>query len=144
VDPVSRTGPARPAACLAPEQKVGCNHEAMIILATGWSEPGSLGVVGYAPDGEEAARRRVAAHTGAVVANVIVRSTADRLDLRIDDAIVELNGNAIARFADLTAAVEKTRLADEAHVAYIREGTRREVKGVLGPRIGEPFLKLKT
>jgi S1-C subfamily serine protease len=114
------------------------------ILATGWSEPGSLGVVTYPPDGISAAQSRLGVTAGAVIANVLARSTADRLDLRIDDAIVEFNGGPIAKFEDLVAAVQKTRLGEEALVVFIREGTRREAKGPLGPRIGESFYKFKV
>jgi PDZ domain/Ankyrin repeats (3 copies) len=111
------------------------------IAASGWSEPGALGVQCCVGAEEASARDRLGVSTGLVVTQVVVRSTADRLGLQRDDVVVEVDGVAVASLPALAAAVRAHPWRDLVRLTVIREGKRLEVAGPVGPRIGEPAFK---
>lgn len=112
-----------------------------MILAGGWSEGGSLGAVGFAAGDPKAASLLASAGSGAPVARVVINSAADRMGLQAEDIVVGFNGSAVPCFEGLVAMLASTSAGDEARIAYLRKGERREASGRLSPRIGEPLYK---
>jgi membrane-associated protease RseP (regulator of RpoE activity) len=98
------------------------------IEASGWTEPGRLGVTAVKKESCE-------------VGNVVLRSTADRLGLRSGDRIVAINGAPVATFDEISAAMAPTRYGDPITVSWQRGGERGENNATAGPAIGEPFYK---
>ncbi len=113
------------------------------IEALGWSEPANLGIAGYDGAAQKAAWQRLQVASGAVVANVYLRSTADRLGLQIDDLVVEVEGKPVASFDDIRAVMKSKRYGDEISVVVLRQGARVETRAKAGPKIEAAFFKFE-
>jgi S1-C subfamily serine protease len=101
------------------------------------SLPLSLGVGGTStriPDWI-VSRNRMSQKRGILVLEIKPDSPAETASLKLNDIILELNGRPVHSAADLSRALKDCRAGDAVTVAFMREGTRRQVTVNLVERI---------
>jgi serine protease Do len=74
---------------------------------------------------------------GAIVADVIAGSPAQRAGLKQSDVIVALNGRNVDDSRDLTRRVALLHAGDKAAFSVMRDGHRQEVTATIGKRDAE-------
>ena len=93
-----------------------------------------LGVGGSALTPAMAQHFDLGVEQGLLVQDVSPGSPAERAGLEPGDVLVELDGEPIARVEDLVAVLFRRSPGDEAELAFVREGERREARVTLAER----------
>lgn len=93
-----------------------------------------LGVTGQDMTSEMARRLGFDAPTGAVVADVVADSGADRGGLREGDVVIALNGAPVESMTDLIVAVRAFAPGDTITVLVVRDDEERRLDVTLGER----------
>lgn len=78
---------------------------------------------------------------GALIADVVPESPAQRIGLRAGDVIVEVDGKTVEGPEDVVDTVRRRAPGDEIRIAAVREGGRFEVAFPLGGRDAESDLE---
>jgi len=95
---------------------------------------GQLGILVQDVTPELADAMEIRRNSGAVIAQVVERSAADRAGLKVGDVITALDGKAIHSAAQLRNAVGLLRVGERVKLTIIRNGRER----VIRVRIAEP------
>ncbi len=95
---------------------------------------GQLGILVQDVTPELADAMDIRRNSGAVIAQVVERSAADRAGLKVGDVITALDGKAIHSAAQLRNAVGLLRVGERVKLTIIRNGRER----VIRVRIAEP------
>jgi len=69
---------------------------------------------------------------GAVIAQVVTGSAADKAGLKVGDVIVDLNGQPITNSSDLRNKIGMMRVGQEISLTIMRNGKQRKVKAAIG------------
>lgn len=95
---------------------------------------GQLGVViqDITPDLAEALDLKH--DTGAVIAQVVKNSAADKAGLKVGDVVISVNGKPVHSSSELRNTVGMLRVGDKVTLEIVRDGRKRTVKA----RIAEP------
>ena len=84
-----------------------------------------LGVALYTVDASLAASKNLSVDRGALVAEVLPGSPADRAGLLVDDVIIRFADQEIANVADLVRAIRSSEVGEEVEIVFVRgEDTR--------------------
>ncbi len=104
------------------------------ILEYGEVRRGLLGVTITTIDKTTAKALNAEVNYGALVSNVQPDSAAEQAGLRVDDIIVEVNGERINNSRDLANAIGLKGPGEEVEIVYLRNGDRRSATATLGER----------
>jgi len=74
---------------------------------------------------------------GALVANVVKDSSADRAGFKAGDVIINMNGELLEEFKDLPKLVARTGVGSKAVFEVYRDGSRQKVRVEIGTMPGE-------
>lgn len=96
-------------------------------------ERGWLGVVFQPADLPEDAARTAETEAGLLVTGVASGSPADEAGVLAGDVLLSIDGDAIASYADLAAALSG-RSGDEVTLAILRHGVKEELTATVGQR----------
>jgi serine protease Do len=88
---------------------------------------GRLGIAIRDVEGEDVKRARLSAHAGAVVDRVVEASPAQKGGLRVDDVIVEFDGERVRSARQLTRLVQETPAGRTVPTVVMRGGERLTV-----------------
>ena len=72
-------------------------------------------------------------HRGAVVANIVEGSAADKAGLKVGDIILTVGGRKVRSASDLRNAVGLVRIGDKLEMGVLREGRRMTLTAVIAP-----------
>lgn len=104
------------------------------LIAHGRTVGGWLGVQGSDVDGVTAGE--LAVEGGAMVAEVVTGSPAERSGMAVGDVIVALDGQPISSMGELVVALRSHQPGDSVTVSFVRDGDRRTARTVLAARPG--------
>lgn len=102
------------------------------LVATGTVARGYLGVQMQDVDAELAPRFGLTEARGAIVADVVPDSPADRAGIRQDDVIVAFDGRPIANSTELRVLIAQATPGSRAAIRIIRDGKSIELTAELG------------
>ncbi len=68
---------------------------------------------------------------GAIITKVQPKSTAERMQLQVNDVITSINGHEILNISELKTIVNNLPMPQEVEVKYIRYGKKKKVKGTI-------------
>ena len=102
------------------------------ILDFGEVRRGLLGVSIQTIDSEVARALESTVDSGALIALVEPGSAAEEAGLRVDDIIVEINGEKISGAAELRNAIGLMGSGENVKIGYIRDGEEKSTTAVLG------------
>jgi len=103
------------------------------IIAHGSVERGRIGIVGQSIDDPKLAKALGLANTrGAVVAQVVAGSPADKAGIKLQDIIVEANGHELRDFNELRNMVGLMRVGDKLELKILRDGRPQAITVTVG------------
>ncbi|HZH67773.1 MAG TPA: PDZ domain-containing protein, partial [Chitinophagales bacterium] len=68
---------------------------------------------------------------GAMITKVIENTTAEEMQLQINDVIIEVNGHEIQNVNELKEIIDSYPEQKSVHLKYIRYGKKKKTSGVL-------------
>jgi serine protease Do len=102
------------------------------IVATGRAAHARLGVVAQPVDQALAQSFGLERTQGALIAEVVPGSAADKAGLQTGDVVLKFNGKPVSESGELAAMVGQASPGDKVQLEIVREGSRREVSATLG------------
>ncbi len=102
------------------------------LIEHGSVQRGRIGVIGQDVTPDLAKAFNLPSARGAVVAQVVPGSPAEKAGLQPEDIILEANGREVQSFVQLRNAVGLMRVGDKVKLKLLREGKQREVTVVVG------------
>ncbi|HWP34950.1 MAG TPA: DegQ family serine endoprotease, partial [Thermodesulfobacteriota bacterium] len=103
------------------------------VVSRGW-----LGVIIQRVTPELARSFRLPEERGALVADVMKGSPAEKAGVQRGDVVIEFNGAPVKEITDLTKLVAAARVGSEARLTVIRDGKRLTLPVTVGEMPGEP------
>ncbi|HEX4871944.1 MAG TPA: DegQ family serine endoprotease [Nevskiaceae bacterium] len=102
------------------------------LIEYGSVQRGRIGIVGQDLTPELAKAFGLTAGRGAVVAQVVPGSPADKAGLKSEDVVLKANGKEIQNFAQLRGTVGLLRVGEKVDLEILREGKTRKVTVTVG------------
>lgn len=102
---------------------------------TGEVQRGWLGVEMYPPFNEDLELARsmgLERADGALIARVFPDSPAEKAGLKADDILIEIDGHAVRRYADVPPLIGAFSPGDKVELTVIRAGKEKDLKVVIG------------
>lgn len=98
-----------------------------------------LGVITRALTEEDRKERKLFVPQGAIILQVTEGSPAEKLGLRVDDIITELDGKAVHGPGQLAELIRMHKPKDEVKLVWLRDGSTMKGKVELGEREGNAY-----
>lgn len=92
---------------------------------------GRLGVIVQDLTPELASAFKLKQHKGAVIAQVVKGSPADKAGLKVGDIVTKANGKKVTKSADLRNAIGLIRIGDKVTLSILRNGKAKTVRAVI-------------
>ena len=102
------------------------------IVANGRASHARLGVSAQPMDQALARSFGLERTEGALIAEVVPGSAAQKAGLRVGDVVLKYNGNPVGASGELAAMVGQSSPGDKVRLEIVREGRKREISATLG------------
>ena len=118
--------------------------DVVVKVAKNETRKGWLGVSLRDMDKDRAREMKVKTTTGALVADVVEESPAQKSGLKEDDIVIEFNGKTIEDAEDLVNAVRKTKPGDKGSVVVMRNNQKKTIEVTLAKPPHESLASLQS